>query len=402
MPTNQVLSTAVGGSDFPAVSGSFGSYSSGVATGTAFSWPEVGIMTITPTVTSYLGSGKVTGTTTGNVGRFIPNNFAVVNNTPYFATACSAGLFTYVGQPFTYSTVPVITVTAQALGGTTTLNYTGSLFRLTNASLTSRTYTPTPSSPALTTTGLPSTSSDPTIASLGSGVGTLTFSAGTGLSFTRGTPIAPFSANIALSINVIDLDGAAATTNPVTFGASTGISFYNSVNSSNSNTQYYGRLALRDALGSELLDLPMSLTTQYYVSTTVGFTANTADSCTTAPSIAFSKLLLNLTSAANGTGATCVRDTGNPGVSGMGCAAATVTPALEQYDATAVAGGFNLWLLAPGSGNNGAATVTATAPTWLQYLWSASPGTNSSPSANATFGVFPGPASRIYQREVVN
>jgi MSHA biogenesis protein MshQ len=387
MATNQVLSTIVGGSDFPAISGSFGAYASGAASGTTFSWPEVGIMTITPSVASYLGSGTVTGTTTGNVGRFIPNNFAVAVNTPLFATACSAGSFTYLGQPFTYSVAPVITVTARSLAGATTLNYTGSLFRLTNASLTSRTYTPTPSSPALTTTGLPATTTDPTIVSLGSGVGTLSFSAGTGLSFTRGTPIAPLTANIALSINVIDLDAVAATGNPVTFGASTGIMF------STSAEQRYGRLALRDALGSELLDLPMSLTTQYYLGTTGGFTAHIADVCTTAPAIAFTNYLLNLN-----TGETCVRDTGSPGASGAGCAAAASS--LLLYDASAAAGGFNLWLAAPGSGNNGAVTVTATTPSWLQYLWNAGAGTNSSPTGNATFGVFPGPASRIYQREV--
>jgi MSHA biogenesis protein MshQ len=393
MATNQVLSTAIGGSDFPAISGSFGAYTSGAATGTSFSWPEVGIMTITPSVTNYLGSGTVPGTTTGNVGRFIPNNFAVALNAPLFATACNAGGFTYLGQPFTYSVAPVITVTAKSLGGTTTLNYTGSLFRLTNASLTSRTYTPfptTPPSPALTTTGLPATAGDPTIASLGSGVGTLTFSAGTGLLFTRGTPIAPLSANIALSINVVDLDAVAATSNPVTFGAATGIPFTGGAE------QRYGRLALRDALGSELLDLPMSLTTQYYLGTTGGFTPNTADVCTTAPAIAFTNYLLNLS-----TGETCVRDTGSPGASGAGCTAASTGPLSSlKYDAPAVAGGFNLWLQAPGSSNNGAVTVTATAPAWLQYLWIAGAGANSSPTGNATFGVFPGPASRIYQREV--
>jgi len=394
MSTNQVLTTAVGGNDFPAVSGAFGTYTSGAATGAAFSWPEVGIMTITPSVTSYLGSATaVTGTTTGNVGRFIPNNFAAVPNTPQFATACGSGTgaFTYLGQPFTYNTAPVITVTAEALGGVTTLNYVGQLFRLsdTNYAQTLRTYTPTPSSPGLTTTGLPAATVDPTIASLGGGVGTLTFSAGTGLSYTRGTPIAPLTANIALSYNVIDLDGViptGSTTNPVTFGAASGIPFNTSA------VQRYGRLALRDALGSELLDLPMSLTTQYYLSTTAGFTANTDDSCTTAPAIAFTNYLLNLSS-----GETCVRDSGSPGASGAGCTAAATT---EKYDALAIAGGFNLWLQAPGSGNNGAATVTATAPAWLQYLWSASGGVNSSPAANATFGVFPGPASRIYQREV--
>jgi MSHA biogenesis protein MshQ len=391
MTTNQVLTTAVGGSHFPAISGSFGTYTSGVASGTAFSWPEVGIMTITPSV-SYLSSGTVTGTTTGNVGRFIPDHFLATPNAPYFAAACSAGLFTYLGQPFTYSTAPVIAIIAQALGNATTQNYTGSLFRLTNNPTVSlRTYTPTPASPGLTTTGLPSTSTDPSIVSTGTGTGTLTFSAGSGLLFTRGTPIPPLSANIALSYNVVDQDSVAATTNPVTFGATTGIQF--TPQTTGSNAQYYGRLALTDALGSELLDLPMPLTTQYYLSTTAGFTANTADTCTTAPAIAFSNYLVNL--KAN---QTCVRDTGSPGVSGAGCS--TAGPSAREFDAFAVAGAFNLYLAAPGAGNSGAVTVTATAPTWLQYLWYASPGTNSNPTGNATFGLFPGPASRIYQREV--
>jgi len=64
------------------------------------------------------------------------------------------------------------------------------------------------------------------------------------------------------------------------------------------------------------------------------------------------------------------------------------------------AGGFNLNLAAPGSGYAGALTVTATAPSWLQYLWSAAAGSNSSPSALATFGLYPGSTHRVYQREL--
>ncbi len=378
----------------PAIAGAFGVFTSGAATATAFSWPEVGIITITPSVANYLGSGAITGTATGNVGRFIPNGFLVTQNTPMFAPGCSAGGFTYLGQPILYYTVPVITVTAQALGGTTTQNYAGavnsasSLFRLTNASpLGVSTYTPTPATPGLTYT-LPTT--DPVIASQGLGVGTLTFGVGAGLAFTRGTPIAPFSANIALSINVIDQDNVVPTsgaTNPVTFGATTGIQFNVSA------LQRYGRLVLQSASGSELLPLPMSLTTQYYLSTSGGFTPNTADLCTTAPAIAFSSYLQSLSGS-------CVEDTGSPGVSGVGCpTAASGSLQYAQYAAQAAAGGFNLWLAATGSVKTGAVTVTATAPTWLQYLWSAT-GPNSNPAAEATFGVFPGPASRIYQREV--
>jgi MSHA biogenesis protein MshQ len=378
---NLVLPTS--GHD-PSVSGTFNAFASGIATGTGFSWPEVGIITLTPTVASYLGSGTLTGTTTGNVGRFIPNAFTAAINTPVFGTACTAGGFSYIGQPFVYTVAPVITATAQALGGATTQNYTGSLMRMSNASLTGRTYTPTPSSPALTLTGLPATSADPVIADLGTGQVTLTFSAGSGLSFARGSAIAPFNADIALSINVIDLDGASAS-NPVTFGSGSGIAF------STGAAQYYGRLYLRDALGSELLDLPMSLVTQYFVGTSQGFATNTSDVCTTAPPISFSNYQLNLSA-----GKTCVRDSGNPGVSGQGCA----TAASSRYSATAAAGAFNLILAAPGAGNSGAVSVTPTAPTWLQYLWNTSSGSNTSPVGMATFGVFPGSSTRIYQREV--
>jgi hypothetical protein len=71
-----------------------------------------------------------------------------------------------------------------------------------------------------------------------------------------------------------------------------------------------------------------------------------------------------------------------------------------RYLATASAGDFHLVLAAPGAGNSGALTVTAAAPAWLQYLWNVSSGSNSSPAAMATFGIFPGPASRVYEREV--
>ena len=358
----------------PAVSGSFGAYGAGAAAGSAFAWPEVGIVTLTPTVANYLGSGAVTGTATGNVGRFVPNAFAVALNTPMFSTGCSLGGFSYLGQPLKYLLAPVITVTPQALGGAALQNYTGTLFRLTNSSLTGRSYTPTPASPALDLSGLPATSNDPVIADLGTGQGTLTFDAGSGLKYLRGGALAPFSANIALSINVIDLDGVTAT-NPVVFGSGTGMAFNPSA------MQYYGRLALSNAVGSELLDLPMSLSTQYYLDSAQGFVLNASDSCTTAPAISLGSYQLNLQA-----GETCVRDSGSPGASGLGCAA----PAASAYFPKAVGGTFNLIFAAPGSGNSGAATVTATAPAWLQ----------SSPSAMATFGIYPGSGARIYQREV--
>jgi len=391
------LVAPAGGDDPPIATGGsgsgFGAYSGGSATGTAFSWPEVGIITLTPSVSSYLGSGPVTGTTSPDIGRFYPSSFGVtIPTAPVFGTGCMAGGFSYVGQPLTFTVAPVANLAALTAGGGIAKNYTGAFMKLSNATLTGRTYTPTPASPALNLAGLPPSSADPSIADLGlsqpsqSGNVTLTFSAGSGIAYVKGSAISPFNANIALSINVIDADGVVpggAFTNPITFGAGSGIAF------SSGATQYYGRLALRDSVGSELLNLPAPLTTQYYANTSVGFTTNTADSCTSAPALAFSNYQLNLTSNQS-----CVLDTGKPGVSGQGCA----SPASNalRYDATAVAGNFNLNLAAPGSGHNGAVTVTATAPSWLQFPWSG----GSNPSAIATFGEFPAPASRVYQREV--
>jgi hypothetical protein len=390
---------APAGGDAPALNNAstFGAWSAGVATGTAFNWPEVGIITLTPSVANYLGSGKVNGATSGNVGRFYPNSFAVALNMPVFGTDCIAGGFSYLGQPLIYAVAPVATVTAQALGGATTRNYTGAFMKITDTSLTARAYTPTPASPALNVAGLPAASADPTIADLGTGQETLTFGAGTGLLFVRGGAIPPFNANIALGINVIDTDGVVvssvggvAATNPVTFGAGSGIAFGAGA------AQYYGRLALRDSVGSELLDLPLPLTAQYYLNANVGFATNSADVCTTAPKLTFGNYQLNLVPGVNVPGATCVRDSGNPGASGLGCTAPA--PAASQYAPVASAGYFNLILAAPGAGDNGALSVTATAPSWLQYTWSG--GVNGNPSGMGTFGEFPAPASRVHQREV--
>jgi hypothetical protein len=120
--------------------GSFSPFINGVATGTGFAWSEVGIMKLTPSIASgdYLGvAGDVTGTVSGNVGRFIPDHFITA-----VTQACLAGAFTYSGQPFTVvvtamsgDTPPVVT---QNYDGTSTnvLSYAKSM-TLSDASTTS-------------------------------------------------------------------------------------------------------------------------------------------------------------------------------------------------------------------------------------------------------------------------
>lgn len=172
------------------------------------------------------------GAQTAVVGHFTPYDFAVNLNVPNFAPGCRTNAaFTYIGQSFVHSTAPVMSVMARNHAGTATLNYTGNGWTITNASLMGRRYIV--AFGTLDATGLPNTATDPVIVDLGgasSGQGTLTFSAGTGLKFTRGAPLAPFNAEISLAINVIDTDNVTYAINPARFGAaSAGIGIRRSI-----------------------------------------------------------------------------------------------------------------------------------------------------------------------------
>jgi MSHA biogenesis protein MshQ len=262
-----------------------------------------------------------------NAGRFVPDHFAVSLNTPTFTTACGAGSFTYVGQAFGYSIQPVITVQAQNFANATTTLYTGSWWRLTNASLTGKSYTA--ASGTFDASGAPGT--DPVIADAGMGSGTLTFSSGTGFLFTRTTPVLPFNAETSLAINVIDADSVAYAGNPASFGtASAG----NGMGFTSGKEMRFGRLRAVNANGSQLLPLQMVMQTQYWGSTGGGnsFITNTADSCTgfVAANIALGNYQKNLNACE--TSITVNSFTG---------------------------GRSTLRLSAPGNGNNGSVDLTA-------------------------------------------
>jgi hypothetical protein len=134
------------------------------------------------------------------------------------------------------------------------------------------------------------------------------------------------------------------------------------------------------------------LRTEYFAGATQGFVRNTADSCSSGVTLAFSNYRGNLAA-----GQVCVKDTGAPGVSTQGCS--TAATLADQFRAMASLGDFNLILAAPGAGRNGSLTVTAIAPAWLKYAWQ-SGGALSNPAALPAFGLFQGHPQRIYQNEV--
>ena len=364
------------------VTGSFGAFSAGAATGAGFSWPEVGIITLTPSVANYLGSGTVTGTTSANVGRFVPSSFGTSLNTPVFGSGCAAGSFTYVGQPFTYTVAPVITVTAQALGGTTTQNYSRRVPAHQQLADRPRLHADT-GEPRPDVTGLPAATADPAIVESGSGQVTLTFSAGTELRSPAARPRA-----VQRQYRAVDqrdrpgrrrCDG-----NPVTFGGGHRDRCSRRARAmvrAAGAAQCPGLGAARsaDVLDDAILFEHGARLHQQHERCLLGRTGHCIQQLPAEPACG-----RNLRAR--------FRQSGNLGRRLRRAAA-------SRYTSPAAGGDFNLILAAPGSGNNGAATVTATAPSWLQYPWNAASG-NTSPVGIATFGVFPGPASRIHQREV--
>jgi MSHA biogenesis protein MshQ len=379
------------GATCPATVGTLG-YSgtavAGVLVANDASYSEVGSFSLSMTDSAFaavdaadtpLAARTIASSAPLTVGRFVPDRFAVTLNTPQFAAGCPAGAFTYVGQPFGYAAGarPVVTVQALNAAGALTANYTGVLWRVSNATLANRVYSA--ATGTLDTAGLPPPAADPVIADGGGGTGTLTFSSGTGLVFQRSTPVAPFHAEISLAIDLADADGvlyandAGVSLNPVRFGAATagaGIAF------TGGKAMYFGRLRLPNANGPEILALPMRISAEYWTGT--AFVTNLSDGCTT---LAASHVLLGNWQRNLHPGETAPTDLG-----------------------TLASGSRLMRLSAPGSGNDGSVDVTlalgpgaANLP-WLRGAWTGGTWTEN-PTARATFGTPGGSPAILFRRE---
>jgi hypothetical protein len=258
---------------------------------------------------------------------------------------------------------------------------------LTNASLTGYAY-----AVAAGTFYTGATLPAPVIADGGGGIGTVTFNSdtdtGPGFRFARTALVAPFDGEIQLSVNVIDSDGVAAVTNPVQFGTlpSNGISF------SGGKAMRFGRLKLASAFGSELLNLPIPIETQYWNGT--GFVTNAADSCTTigANNISLTYPAIGGLTSTNMAQANVV--TGGAFANGVGLLRLN-KPAPAPTNRASV----DLCVdLGPDSDLVCSAATSANMP-WLQGRWGVPAGFDDDPASRATFGVYrAGPI--IYRREL--
>jgi MSHA biogenesis protein MshQ len=239
----------------PAVNGAFGAFAAGRALGSTFSWSEVGIITLTPSVADgdYLGAGDIIGVPSANVGRFVPDHIDAA-----VSEGCASGGFTYSGQPMT------LELAARDLVGNMATNYSAATGLSRSVTLA-----PAPALGSFNPAGVPATS----------------FSGG----IANATPAFSFSTNptVPTSITVGGQD-----TDGVPLAAAADITKKQSV------AVRSGRLHLTNAYGSEFLPLALSVKVQYWTSN--GWQVNVNDSCTvlTAPTNANGGLSNNLSSVA--------------------------------------------------------------------------------------------------------
>lgn len=374
----------------------FGTFSNGAATGTTFAWPEVGIITLTPAVAdgSYLGAGNVTGTPSGNVGRFIPAGFALSNggftHRVAQSPACSpASTFTYMDEDFGLT----FTLTAQNASGATTKNYVGNFAKLVLTTPAVFNLAGISGSTAFRTGGrlaAASTGTGAWLTGANAGTANVAFNA---KALRTSTPDGPF--NIDFGIAPVDTDGVGMVSFDLDTVAPTGAD----TTKVGTIPVRFGRLRLQNGVGAENRQLNLPLEAQYWSGT--AYVTNTSDSCTrvNAANLSFGNLRRSLVasdaamvgSSVTVTGGKALLTlaapaTGHVGTLDVAILLDTATPPTDASCLKTQAG----WT----------ATKAATAgasQTALRGLWC---GTSfSDPGARATWGLYRGADGVIYQRE---
>ena len=372
----------------------------GSATVTNLSWNEVGIIQLSGQVAdnNYLGAGAAPNTyASANIGRFTPDHFAVIGAMTLVNRsnlACAGSTFTYLGEPLRLA----FQLEARELGGGRVLNYLPSGISADNFAKLD--VTAGGAFGVLSGTGALNTNPDTSsrIAVTASGANAWQTGASAGrtnvlavdVAFARrndnavdgafgGTEIgiAPQDAtdNIGLAAAALNRDWVAPAGNDHLLFSTTNLRF--------------GRVALENVFGSELLPLSMGMEAEYYVDANTGFVTNGDDSCT-AVGTAQLDLSNNIANPPQGT-ATITTNSGPP--------AKSTTVGIDNTPFSAGAG--NLTFSAPGTGGDGYADVSVDLSgwSWLRFDWDGNGVNDNDPSARATFGIYEGSPRQIYLRE---
>ena len=357
-----------GGAVNGSLTGSFGAFTNGSASASTLAWSEVGTIDLIATLASgsYLGSTlTATGSTgsTGGVGRFIPDHFDTV-----VTQGCSAGSFTYSGQPFTVK----ITAMNGAATPSVTQNYDGAGGM---SPVFAKAHTLSDANAAATPVGSFGTTSTVPASAFALGVATVATPTYTFSNATGQTP------PTVIAVRTVDADNVSS----LRAVASSIVEGTSEIRS--------GRIQLKNAYGSERMALPLPLVLQYWSGS---WQKNTVDTCTIITPSQFAWSFPAGTAAKPNNLVAC-----ESAVTVSGSPPSNVVLLSAPVDGN---GGWadlvlNLGATAAGNtctsvsaGSTGAAT-TANAP-WLQYNWS---GVVDNPKARATFGIYKSPL--IYRRE---
>ncbi|MBL4681843.1 MAG: LamG domain-containing protein [Pseudomonadales bacterium] len=336
-------------------------------TGSSFSWDESGIIRLQASIAddSYLGTGEVTGTESGNVGRFYPANFDLTSS--FVGASCND--FVYMDQP---GLTANYAIQARGLGGNVLFNYDLGLLGASGVA-----------SPLFyaenNNQGVNLISRVPIATSFWNN-GVYSLSSSTYVFARIGSPDGPYE-NLSLGVSIIDsLDGQLISSpdmNASTSADCVAVANCNAASFSGSSSLRYGRLEVPNAFGPETENLDVPLRATYYDGS--GFVVNTSDSCTSYinTGVSLSNYLLGL-----------------PLVTVVSPTALTL---LIGGETTAT---IPLFLSAPGAGNSGSVDVTYDAPAWLEYDWNGSGDID--PTGTASFGHFRGHDRVIYWREIFN
>lgn len=384
------LVAGLGLTNNPAVNGGFGLFAGGVATGIAFKWSEVGIITLTPSVgdADYLGVGEVTGTSSGNIGRFSLGKFALQNaaldeRADYCqggfladgVTAC-APTFTYMGEQIdaNFTLVPMSLndiVVQNYVDSATPANDFAKLVPSTFADLNLAAVDTTSAGGPFYLTGRISGAAMP-VATCATALCFQTGSADVNVPFTlsRGVTADGVYGAVDIGIAPVDTDGARVEGAGATAGLCnnpSAVDCYDLDADAITGNEHallgttafrYGRTHIDNTYGSELLELNMPIKLEYWNGSAYVVSVDDTLSFVT---LVLGNYLVNLN------------------------AGETLATA-----PTFVNGVGQIRLSAPGAGNNGSVDVTLGAPS-SSYL--------SGGAGRATFGVYKGSKEFIYLRE---
>jgi MSHA biogenesis protein MshQ len=319
----------------PALGGSLGAFSGGVARATDLTWSEVGIIRLDASLADgYFGTGSgpdglsVSGSS-NNVGRFVPDHFdtAILGGVPM---ACPTGLtcplagFIYAGQPFG------VTVTARSFSGELTSNYAYLFARPATLSAWRTAGSSDQQNPPASPTGNMLVNSALPATAFNNGAAT-TLSPAYNFASAYPADISAVAKPTAIFLRVKDNDGVTSLRGPLSVEGGMLI--------------VSGRLLIANNYGSELLPLPMRVHAQYLGES--GYINSTTDSN--------SSFLKNNVVLSN-----CTKSLLN----GSACIAA-VTMAATPTDFRMTNGVTDIRLAAPGPGRTGSVDLRIGGVAWL-------------------------------------